>query len=258
MEPLSVTTIRHALASADGDALDALIVLHERDARAGVVQAVTVARRRLDRDRREEARLVDICILERELVARGCTVVAGVDEVGRGALAGPVTAAAVVLPPDFAPRGLTDSKQLDPAARQGFDALIRASAIAVSVAHVPAAEIDAIGIVAATAEAMRRAVHGLGLVVDHVVVDGLPVELGVPSTAVVKGDAKVRSVAAASIVAKVARDTLMIDLATRFTPYGFEGNKGYGAPGHLAALDAHGPCEIHRRSFAPCVQSSLF
>lgn len=258
MEILPVAAVRHAIASADGPALEALIRVYEADARAGVEQAVVAARRRLERDRRESARLSDICVLERELEARGFAVIAGVDEVGRGALAGPVTAAAVVLPPGFLPRGITDSKQLDPARRQRFDEVIRRNAVCLCVAHVPAVEIDAMGIAAATVEAMRRAIAGLALAADHVVVDGLPVDLGVPSTSVVKGDARVRSVAAASIVAKVARDALMVELAADFGPYGFDGNKGYGSPGHLAALNEHGPCEIHRRSFAPCVQSSLF
>lgn len=256
LEP--VGAIRRTLKEAPVEALDDLISLHSADVRAGVIEAVASASRRLDRHAKETRRLLGLVALERELASRGQSMVAGIDEVGRGALAGPVTAAAVILPFDFLPAGLTDSKRLDALARARFDTLIRSVAVGCSIAHVPPAEIDALGIGAATAEAMRRALAGLGDGVDHVLVDGLPVALSVPSTAVVKGDLTVRAIAAASIVAKVARDTLMIELDERFAPYGFGRNKGYGSPDHLSALDRFGPCELHRRSFAPCIQPGLF
>jgi ribonuclease HII len=156
------------------------------------------------------------------------------------------------------PARLTDSKRLDASTRERLDAEIRSHAVAWAVAHVSAAEIDALGIAQATAEAMRRAVSALGCPIDHVLVDGRHVELGHPTTAVVKGDASVRSIAAASIVAKVARDALMVELATGYEGYGLAVNKGYGSPDHLAAIRMRGPSEIHRRSFAPCSQTSLF
>jgi ribonuclease HII len=254
----SIADIRRALADATAEDLPALLRYYAADPRNGVADACAVASRRLERDRREDERLDELCRLEADLAAEGIGSVAGVDEVGRGALAGPVTAAAVILPAGFRPRGITDSKRLAPDARLRFDALIRHEAIAWSVAHVPPSEIDARGIAAATAEAMRQAIAGLGCIVDHVLVDGLPVDLGCPTTAIVKGDARVRSIAAASIVAKVARDALMAELAVRVIGYGLAENKGYGSPDHLAALVARGPSDVHRRSFAPCSQTRMF
>ncbi len=187
----------------------------------------------------------------------GC-LVAGVDEVGRGALAGPVTAAAVLLDAGADIPGLADSKTLTPRQRARVDSVIRASAAAVAVAHVPPGVIDALGIAEATRRAMLEAVAALAVRPHAVVVDGLPVDLGVESHAVVRGDSLVAAVAAASIVAKVARDGLMAELDHEFPGYGFATHKGYGTPDHLAAIERLGPCEIHRRSFAPCSQRRLF
>lgn len=258
MEPRTVSEIRRLFAAATGDELEELIERYSADPRAGIDDAISRARARLERERAERARLERLCALERQLARAGARVLAGVDEVGRGALAGPVTAAAVILPDGFMPARLTDSKRLDPATRERLDAEIRANAIACAVAHVSAAEVDALGIAQATAEAMRQAVSALGCPIDHVLVDGHHVELGHPTTAVVKGDASVRSIAAASIVAKVARDALMVELATAYDGYGLATNKGYGSPDHLEAIRTRGPSEIHRRSFAPCSQTSLF
>ncbi len=138
-----------------------------------------------------------------------------------------------------------------------MDGIIRATA-EVSVAHVPAERIDAIGIAAATREAMRAAISGLGAEVQHVLVDGLPVDLGIASTAIVKGDGCVRSIAAASIVAKVARDSLMSELDVSHPGYGLGTNMGYGSAAHLEALRLHGPSPVHRRSFSPCSQLTIF
>lgn len=196
--------------------------------------------------------------LEEHLLAQGLAVVAGVDEVGRGALAGPVTAAAVVLDVRTHVQGVADSKTLSPKARLVTDRAIREYAVAVSVAHVGPDLVDAIGISAATAQAMREALGALACAVDHVLVDGRPIELGIPATAIVRGDARVRSIAAASIVAKVARDELMIALDARYPEYGFSRHKGYGSAEHVAAIRRLGPCAHHRRSFAPCSQLPLF
>jgi ribonuclease HII len=179
-------------------------------------------------------------------------LVAGVDEVGRGPLAGPVVAAAVILDDLHPVKGLRDSKTLGPATRERLAAEIRAKALCVSVAAASVDEIDRLNILQATLLAMRRAVEGLRLTPHHVLVDGnrLP-PLKVPAEAIVKGDAKVAAIAAASIVAKVHRDALLCELHGLHPAYGFADHKGYPTPEHLAALRAHGPCVAHRRSFAP-------
>lgn len=191
--------------------------------------------------------------LQRELAERGAFVVAGVDEVGRGALAGPVTAGAVVLRLDSRIDGLDDSKRLTPAARERVAGTVRSTAIAWSVAHASALEIDTIGIVAATRLAWMRALEGLGVAVDHVLVDGNDATgIPGPSTAVIRGDSSQGSIAAASVIAKVERDSLMVGYAGDYPGYGLEINKGYGAAEHMARLRLVGPSAIHRRSFAPC------
>jgi ribonuclease HII len=179
-------------------------------------------------------------------------LLAGVDEAGRGPLAGPVVAAAVILD-DLAPiRGLADSKALTALRRDRLYDEVRAKALCVSVAEASVEEIDRLNILQATMLAMRRAVEGLRLPAQRVLVDGnrVPV-LRVPAEAIVKGDAKVPAISAASIIAKVYRDRLCAELHERWPQYGFDAHKGYPTPVHLAALRLHGPCEAHRRSFAP-------
>ncbi|PWE32689.1 ribonuclease HII [Maritimibacter sp. 55A14] len=184
--------------------------------------------------------------------ALGASRVAGVDEVGRGPLAGPVTAAAVILDPDCIPDGLDDSKRLS-AKRREVLALQIAQVALVSVAHASVAEIDALNILHASHLAMRRAVAGLTPAPDHLLVDGnlLPADLPCRADALVKGDARALSIAAASIIAKVTRDRIMVDLAQQFPGYGWERNAGYGSKAHLAALTSLGVTPHHRRSFKP-------
>ena len=184
--------------------------------------------------------------------ARGFTVVAGVDEVGRGPLAGPVTAAAVRLDPTCIPQGLADSKALTPARRAALhDAIL--SCADVSVAHATVAEIDALNILRASHLAMERAVHGLSTKPHHVLIDGnmIPKSLPCSADAIIKGDATCLSIAAASIVAKVTRDRIMVDLAQQFPAYGWDVNAGYPTPAHLRALLDFGITPHHRRSFKP-------
>ncbi len=182
----------------------------------------------------------------------GALHVAGVDEVGRGPLAGPVTAAAVILDPARIPAGINDSKQLSLKRRQDVFALLQDCAI-VSVAHASVEEIDEINILQASHLAMRRAVQGLEMRPDHVLIDGnrIPAGLNLPATALVKGDARSLSIAAASIMAKIARDQIMWDLAQHFPGYGWERNAGYPTKQHRAALQDLGVTPHHRRSFAP-------
>lgn len=183
-------------------------------------------------------------------------LVAGVDEAGRGPLAGPVVAAAVILD-DLQPiRGLADSKVLGPAARERLFDEIHAKALAFCIAEACVEEIDRLNILQATMLAMRRAVEGLRLLPQKVLVDGnrLPV-LKITAEAIVGGDAKVASISAASILAKVHRDRLCAELDARFPAYGFAAHKGYATPEHLEALRRHGACEVHRRSYAPVRQA---
>lgn len=195
--------------------------------------------------------------LEREFWARGLDHIAGVDEAGRGPLAGPVVAAAVVLPWDCFIDGVDDSKRLSGAQRERLAVLVQERALAVGIGAASSREIDQINILQATHLAMSRAISQLGLEPDHVIVDGLPVpSLGEAQTAVVGGDRQVHSIACASILAKVTRDRLMRRLAERHPGYGWERNAGYGTPQHREALMRLGPTPHHRRSFAP-VQLSL-
>ena len=190
---------------------------------------------------------------EAVLQEQGFHHVAGADEAGRGALAGPLVAAAVVLPAGWIPEGLNDSKLVAPTERERLYGEIVANALAVAVHRVSPARVDQIGIQRANLHALREALHKLAPHrPDYVLVDGfrLP-RLGVPALRVVKGDQVCTSVAAASIIAKVTRDRLMVNAARRYPGYAFESNKGYRAPEHLAALWRLGPCEYHRRCFNP-------
>ena len=186
--------------------------------------------------------------------------IAGVDEAGRGPLAGPVVAAAAVLPAKWAaaglPRelqGLNDSKQLTPRQRESFFAFLTACGeVAYAVAQIDAVLIDEINILRATHRAMNAALAALVPSPQHALVDGRPVKtMRVPQTAIIKGDARSYSIAAASVLAKVTRDRLMFAFDRQWPAYGFAEHKGYGTARHLAALAAHGPCPIHRKSFAP-------
>ena len=183
----------------------------------------------------------------------GFVRVAGIDEVGRGPLAGPVMAACVVLPDGFCLDGINDSKKLTERQRERAEVRIRAEAVAIGLGIVEPETIDRINILRATHEAMRLAYHQILPSPDCVLIDGLPVrDFPCPhQQALVQGDSRSVSIAAASIVAKVARDRLMCAYDLVYPEYGFAGHKGYGSAKHLAALRLHGPCPLHRRSFSP-------
>jgi ribonuclease HII len=253
-ERITIAEIRARLAAAAGEERDALLSALAADTRAGVRVIVDAARARERRVKAEDLRLEGLMSLQRDLHRRGFAVVAGVDEVGRGALAGPVTAAAVVLASDARIEGLNDSKKLTREARERVAVSVREQAVAWSIAHAQPAEIDAMGIGRATRLAWRRALEGLGLPYDHVIVDGNDGrDLGLEVTMVVRGDSRVACIAAASVIAKVARDALMAELSPSYPGYGFDGNRGYGSSDHLEHLRLAGPCDIHRRSFTPCL-----
>lgn len=193
---------------------------------------------------------------ERKLRALGISTIAGIDEAGRGALAGPVVAAAVVLPEKFRHRKLNDSKQILPEKREEiYHDLMANNAIAWAVGIVDSVEIDLINILRATHKAMHLALGGLAIQPQHVLIDGLPVfPFPLPQTAIIDGDCYSLTIAAASVIAKVTRDTIMRDFCARFPEYCFSQHKGYGTELHLLKLHEHGPCPIHRRSFEPVAQ----
>ncbi len=197
--------------------------------------------------------------LEDGLCAAGFSPVAGIDEAGRGPLAGPVAAAAVILPPGFALPGLDDSKKLTPARREAlYTALTTAPGLSWSLGWATAEEIDRHNILGATRLAMERAGGGLAPPPAHCLIDGLaPPSFPFPFTAVVKGDSRSLSISAASIIAKVSRDRLMRELDLEFPCYGFSRHQGYGTAAHLEALRRHGPCRHYRRSFQPVAQLTL-
>lgn len=191
-------------------------------------------------------------------MAMNWAVTAGVDEVGRGCLAGPVYAAAVILPQRHGLIGLADSKALTAEQRETLAPKIQARALAWAIGIASVEEIDRINILRATFLAMARAVQALGTRPELCLVDGNQVpELGCAVRTIVGGDATVRSIMAASIIAKVARDAELARLHQQYPQYGFQRHKGYATPEHRAALQQHGPCAIHRMSFAPCAQGSF-
>jgi ribonuclease HII len=197
---------------------------------------------------------------EKHLWSKGTTLVAGIDEAGRGPLAGPVVAAAAILPINFSLPGLNDSKQLSEKVREAFfEALATpGTLVCYAIGLADPAEIDRLNILRATILAMQRAVTALSTQPEHLLIDGLPVSgFSQSQTAIVGGDAKSMSIAAASVIAKVTRDRMMANWHCVYPNYKFDQNKGYGTPAHLESLQIHGPCPIHRRSFEPVAQTSF-
>ena len=204
------------------------------------------------RERRQAARLGILLRVERGLWRTGVTKIAGVDEVGVGPLAGPVLAAAVILPEAAKLRGVDDSKKLQAGLREKLAQKIQGAALAVGIGIVEPEDIDRLNIYRAALEAMRRALMALPIAPEHVLVDARRIpDVTVPQTALIDGDARSYSIAAASIIAKVARDRIMCELDERYPQYGFREHMGYATAQHLAAIDRFGPSPVHRRSFAP-------
>ncbi len=223
-----------------------------RDARVGARALADRLDKRVEALRKEKLRLAQFFALRARLFATGHRNVAGVDEVGVGPLAGPVVAAAVILPESVDLPGLNDSKKVSRLARCRLDAAIRSQAVAIGIGEVPPSEIDRINILQATLEAMRRAVAALGDLPDHLLVDARTIpSIAVGQTALIGGDGRDGSIAAASIVAKVHRDSLMRRFHADHPGYGFDRHMGYGTAQHLAALRRLGASPIHRRSFQP-------
>ncbi len=228
---------------------NALFLRYEQDERAGVQKLVAQYRRKLAAFEKEQVRLEKMLEFEKKY-GPDFSCICGIDEAGRGPFAGPVVAGAVVLPPGLKIQGLNDSKQVSPARREELFEEIREKAVSVGIGMASPGRIDEINILQATYEAMRRAVEDLTVVPDLLLNDAVTIpQLPIKQVGIVKGDARSLSIAAASIMAKVTRDRMMIDYAELYPEYGFEKNKGYGSEEHRAALKKFGPCPIHRRTF---------
>ncbi|MGH7621588.1 MAG: ribonuclease HII [Gemmatimonadaceae bacterium] len=215
-------------------------------------------KRRMTRNHRQGARRRVLLRYEREFWAVGVERIGGVDEVGVGPLAGPLVAAAVILPRECPLRGIDDSKKLPRDVRTALAAAIRATALGLGLGVVAVEEVDRLNTYWAALEAMRRAVAALPVIAEQLLVDARTIpDIATPQTALIKGDSRSYTIAAASIVAKVARDAMMHELHHCYPSYGFASHMGYATRQHLDALARHGPCPAHRRTFLPVVQARL-
>lgn len=195
--------------------------------------------------------IIDNLKYEKELYNEGIELIAGVDEVGRGPLIGPVVAAAVILPKNYKLEGLTDSKKLTEKKRNIFYEIIKRDAIAIGIGIKDENIIDEVNIYEATKLAMKDAIDKLSVKPEHVLIDAMPLELDVPTTSIIKGDMKSESIAAASVIAKVTRDSMMYELDKRYPEYGFGSHKGYPTKKHIEALEKYGLIEGYRKTYAP-------
>ncbi len=260
---LTVAEVKLRLQEADADEFAVLERSLVADTRKGVRDAVEVARRRLDADRIERERLAGMYSFERELAeGKGARVIVGLDEVGRGPLAGPLAVGAVVLPPEPVIEGLNDSKQIKHETRERIAEEVKRIALAWAVEYIEAPDIDAAGMTASLVLAFRRAlarIEAQGVHPDVVLLDGNPLRMDDREVNVVKGDARCASIAAASVVAKVERDALMCQYALEYPAYGFESCKGYASAAHIEAIKRYGLTPIHRASFCTAfTQETLF
>ena len=231
---------------------ESLLTHLERDKRLGVRRLVSRNQRRRQAKKSQRQRASHLRALDEGYWSNKIEKLVGVDEVGRGCIAGPVVAAAVALPPGFELDELDDSKNLNPLQRKYCSEVIHECALAIGIGYVNADQIDELNILQAALLAMRKAVRKLGLAPEKILIDGMDLpETGFEEEAVVHGDSRSISIAAASVVAKVHRDTVMAQFATKYPQYGFEENKGYGTAAHVEALRKNGPTILHRRSFAP-------
>ncbi len=223
----------------------------QEDSRQGVQKLLQQRRKQLEAERVEQERLEALMSLEKDLYSQGVEWIAGVDEVGRGPLAGPVLAAAVILPQTSRIWGINDSKKLSKKKLLEIYDTIKEEAVAIGIGQIEAETIDQVNIYQATKIAMKEAIQNLGLVPDHLLIDAMELDIPIEQTSLIKGDARSQSIAAASIIAKVERDRLMEAYDQEFPGYDFANNVGYGTPSHLAGLRQLGPSPIHRKTFAP-------
>ena len=188
---------------------------------------------------------------ENNLYNEGVTLIAGVDEVGRGPLIGPVVACACILPVNFYHKDIKDSKKLSEKKREEMYKIIKENAISIGLGIVSEKVIDEVNIYEATKIAMKEAINNLNITPEHVLIDAMKLELNIPSTSIIKGDDKSESIAAASIIAKVTRDHMLDEMDKEYPMYDLKNNKGYGTKKHLEALQTYGPCKYHRVSYSP-------
>ena len=244
----SIGSIRERIKACPEDALETLLAELASDERAGVQSLIASGRKRIAAYEKELARTEQMWHYERLYPDR--EFIGGIDEVGRGPLAGPVVAACVILPKDCKLLYINDSKQLSEKKREELYDRILEEAVAVGIGSSSQELIDEINILQATYAAMREAISKMNVQPDQLLVDAVHIPgIAIPQRGIIKGDAQSISIAAASIVAKVTRDRLMVEMDAKYPGYGFAGNKGYGSAEHIAALREKGPCEIHRRSF---------
>ncbi len=244
----SISEIREIYQAASVEALPEFINKYSNDERAGVRRLTEAAQKRLEALEKEKQRIEALCEYEKKY--REYSYICGVDEVGRGPLAGPVVAGAVVLPKDCRILYINDSKQLSENKREELYEIIKEQAVAWAVGYASPERIDEINILQATYEAMREAVGALSPRPDILLNDAVTIPLlDIQQIPIIKGDAKSISIGAASIMAKVTRDRLMMEYDKVYPEYGFAGNKGYGSSGHMEALRKYGPTPIHRKSF---------
>ena len=247
--PATAAEISATLAEATESELEALLERYADDPRAQVRRACGVATRRIARQRAERERVEGMYALMHEMGGDG--IVLGLDEVGRGSVAGPVTVCAVALPDDPKVWGVNDSKQLSAQRRGELAVKIRQVALAIGICHVPPARIDEVGMARALREAMLGAIADTGVEPDAVLIDGNPLHIHPKERTLVKGDARVAAISAASILAKTARDARMAELDKIYPGYGFAAHAGYGTARHVEAIRTLGITPEHRRSFEP-------
>lgn len=230
---------------------DPLLTELEQDSRSGVIQAIAKRKREIQKRLDEDERLEGMLAYEKECYARGMELIAGVDEVGRGPLAGPVVAAAVILPKACKIPGLNDSKKIPKSKHKEIYEAVLQNAVAIGIGIKDNQVIDQVNIYEATKLAMMEAICQLEPQPQHLLIDAMKLDLPIPQTSIIKGDANSLSIAAASIVAKVTRDQMMEEFDREYPGYDFAQNAGYGTAKHLAGLDKLGVTPIHRRSFEP-------
>ena len=250
MKPESIATIKEKLATIT-TIDDVYVQALQSDTRQGVQKLLVQLSKRLDKEQHIREKYVEMQEFERACLAQGHTLIAGIDEVGRGPLAGPVVAAAVILPTDHQILGLNDSKQLSEKKRDALAEEIQEHALAIGIGIVSPEEIDRINIYQASKQAMITAVQQLTIQPEHLLIDAMTLELDIPQEKIIKGDARSVSIAAASIIAKVYRDRLMKEYHEQYPFYDFDKNAGYGTKNHLLGLEQHGVTPIHRKTFAP-------
>jgi ribonuclease HII len=221
------------------------------DNRKGVQKILESRNRKLQKLKKEKEEFVKLTLFEKKLFNEGFSLIAGIDEVGRGPLAGPVVAAAVILPGEFYLPGLNDSKKLSESKRDEYFQIIQEKAHSIGIGMIEPGEIDTINIYEATKKAMLLAISNLDCNPDYLLIDAMKLQTPYPQESIIKGDSKSISIAAASVIAKVTRDNLMKEYAAQYPGYGFEQNAGYGTREHLEGLRLKGITPIHRRSFAP-------